>query len=108
VMPKPIGGAASRVTQLDRRSTISGGDRGGAQFLPRMIVRTDSATLAIFDPEVVGPCRLSEGDCWCRDLSQTPEFRSGRLAIVSLSGDGIYAVRVAFNVLTPRGGGVCV
>jgi hypothetical protein len=65
-----------------------------------VIVRTDTATVAVFDPAVLGARRDAGGGWWCQDLSQVPEVRSGQVAIVALGADGIYAVRPTFVGLT--------
>ncbi|MEM0968042.1 MAG: DUF6386 family protein [Verrucomicrobiota bacterium] len=62
---------------------------------------TDTATLAIFDPEVLRH-RLGESpDWWCEDnLSEVPEVRDGRISLLNLRHDSSYEVRVTDGELT--------
>ena len=62
---------------------------------------TDTATLAIFDPERLKHRADAESDWWCLDFLQLEEFRSGSVALVALGGDGAYRVRITDRDLTP-------
>ena len=61
---------------------------------------TDTATLAIFDPERLRHRAEAESDWWCTDLLQLEEFRSGSVALVGLGGDGAYRVRITDGEMT--------
>ena len=55
---------------------------------------TDTATLAIFDPQRLEHRVNDDADWWCGDFLRLDELRSGAMALVSLGGDGIYRVRI--------------
>jgi hypothetical protein len=55
---------------------------------------TDTATLAVFDPERLKHRADAESDWWCLDFLQLEEIRSGSVALVALGGDGAYRVRI--------------
>jgi hypothetical protein len=67
---------------------------------PTILVATDTATLALFDPITLGARQKSSGDWWCGDFSDLPEVKRGTAAFVSLGSDGVYSVRITGDSLT--------
>jgi Family of unknown function (DUF6386) len=61
---------------------------------------TDTATLAVFDPERLKHRAGAESDWWCLDFLQLEEFRSGTFAVIALGGDGVYRMRITTGDLT--------
>jgi hypothetical protein len=61
---------------------------------------TDTATLAVFDPEQIEHRSDDDADWWCVDFSQVDEIRSGSIALVSLGADGVYQARLTENGLS--------
>lgn len=61
---------------------------------------TDTATLAIFDPECLQHRADDDVDWWCADIGQVDEVKSGSVALVSLGSDGVYQTRVTDEELT--------
>jgi hypothetical protein len=61
---------------------------------------TDTATLAIFDPEVLRH-RIDDDDWWTGNALAIPELLAGDIALSGLGGDGVYAVRVTDGDLRP-------
>jgi len=61
---------------------------------------TDAATLAVYDPATI-PNRIhDEVDWWCGDFSDLQEFQVGLIALLALSNDGFYKIRVTNGSLT--------
>lgn len=61
---------------------------------------TDTATLAVFDPEQLEHRADADVDWWCSDFAQLDEIQSGVAALVSLGGDGACQTRVTDDGLT--------
>lgn len=55
---------------------------------------TDTATLAVFDPQQLEHRVNDDVDWWCLDFDRLEEIQAGKIALVSLGGDGGYQVRV--------------
>ena len=60
---------------------------------------TDTATLAVFDPESLAHRVNDDADWWCDDLIDLDEIQSGTIALFSLGGDGVYQTRVTTGKL---------
>lgn len=61
---------------------------------------TDTATLAFYDPIVIKERIHDEADWWCGDFQDLEEVKNGLIALVSLSDDGSYKIRVTTESLT--------
>ncbi|QDV54019.1 DUF6386 family protein [Gimesia fumaroli] len=61
---------------------------------------TDTATLAIFDPQCLQHRAADIVDWWCDDVGQLEEVKTGVIALVSLGGDGVYQARITDDELT--------
>jgi hypothetical protein len=61
---------------------------------------TDTGTLAIFDPARLDDRVSANSDWWCSDLLELEEIQTGSVALVSLSGDGVYRLRITNGDLT--------
>jgi hypothetical protein len=61
---------------------------------------TDTATLAIFDQEVLCARIDDEGDWWIGNPLSVSEVQAGDIALVRLGGDGTYRIRVTDGPLT--------
>jgi hypothetical protein len=61
---------------------------------------TDTATLAIFDQEVLCARINDRGDWWIGNPLGISEVQTGDMALVGLGGDGSYRVRVTDGPLT--------
>jgi hypothetical protein len=64
------------------------------------VFSTDTATLAIFDPEVLGHRVPAEGDWWTGDFLSVPELLAGDVSFLSLGDDGVYKARITSGSLT--------
>lgn len=62
---------------------------------------TDTATLAVFDPQQLEHRVDDNVDWWCLDFAQLAEIQSGKIALVSLGGDGVYQTRITDDELNP-------
>jgi hypothetical protein len=65
-----------------------------------ILLSTDTATLAVFDPAVLAFRVSDRCDWWTDDLHLLPEVASGEVSLLSLSGDGFYKIRVTDGALT--------
>lgn len=54
---------------------------------------TDTATLAIFDNEMLKARIKDNCDWWCGDFSSLEEVIEGKVSLVALGGDGVFSVR---------------
>lgn len=64
-------------------------------------IRTDTATLAVFDPEVLAGRLDDDADWWCTGSPAPEEVRRGDFALFGLGGDGVFTVRVTDGGLLP-------
>lgn len=55
---------------------------------------TDTASLALFDPEVLQHRLYDESDWWCNDFNSYEEVIKGFISLVSLAADGQYRLRL--------------
>jgi hypothetical protein len=60
----------------------------------RMRVRTDTATLAVFDPERLRHRLADSCDWWSVPEDEVQEINAGNLFTVALGSDGVYQVTV--------------
>lgn len=68
-------------------------------FTYNMHLSTDTATIALFDPEQLTH-RLKDDCDWWIDIQSLPEVSQGDMVIVGLGGDGFYKVRVTNQELS--------
>ncbi|MDR3616520.1 MAG: DUF6386 family protein [Candidatus Obscuribacterales bacterium] len=62
---------------------------------------TNTATLAVFDPERLGTRVDDDADWWCvGNFWKLNEVASGEIALVNLGSDGVYKVRLTDGQLT--------
>jgi hypothetical protein len=61
---------------------------------------TDTATLAVFDPERLRHRVHDAADWWTDDATQLEEVQAGAMALVSLGSDGVYHARITDEELT--------
>jgi hypothetical protein len=61
---------------------------------------TGTATLALFDPDVLAGRVDDYCDWWCGDFLSLEEVVRGDVALIGLGGDGVYKVRVTDGELT--------
>lgn len=61
---------------------------------------TDTATLAVFDPQRLDHRVNDDVGWWCGKFSQLDEVCSGAIALVSLGSDGIYQARITNSELS--------
>lgn len=61
---------------------------------------TDSATLAIYDPQMIKHRILDSIDWWSVGFNELEEVKSGLISLISLSNDGSYKVRITSDSLT--------
>lgn len=62
---------------------------------------TDTAALALFDPQRLANRVNADSDWWCFDLLSLDEIQSGAAAVVGLARDGEYRLRVTSDELNP-------
>lgn len=62
---------------------------------------TDTATLAIFDNEMLASRLSDDGDWWCFDFASIDEVKEGKISLISLGGDGTFVVRITDGELLP-------
>jgi hypothetical protein len=76
--------------------------RGRPQEVEHLVTfATDTATLAVFDPDRLGPRVDDDADWWCvGNFWKLNEVASGEIALINLAGDGVYKVRLTDDQLT--------
>jgi hypothetical protein len=63
---------------------------------------TDTATLAVFDPECLAE-RVNAGcDWWCGSFTKIEEVAEGKVAFISTAADGVFKVRITSGELSPH------
>lgn len=65
-----------------------------------VLFSTDTATLAVFDPDVVASRIEDDCDWWCDDFYSLAEVARGDVALLGLGGDGVSKVRVTTGGLS--------
>lgn len=63
---------------------------------------TDTATMTLFDPSAVPFETKGSLEWWIMDSHKLDEVSRGKMAIISLSNDGVYRARVTNQDLTPE------
>ncbi len=61
---------------------------------------TDTATLAVFDPECLAERVNAKCDWWCGSFTEIEEVAEGKASFISTAADGVFRVRITSGELS--------
>jgi hypothetical protein len=65
-----------------------------------MIFRTDTATIAVFDPATLDHRKEDRPDWWSLPRNELEEINAGNMLLAGLGSDGVYSVETSSNPQT--------